>query len=430
MTKKIAAVLGLVAAAVAAIYFIYIRPAALPLPGPGTDAARRNFSPVGQKNPADHRTWACPMHPEITQDHPGTCPICGMKLVEAHGAAAHEHSIHVDSATIQSLGIRLATVKHGAIGQEIQAYGNVVANENTVHTVHSRYDGWIKKLYVHAVGDNVRAGQVLYEIYSPDLITRERAYLSGIERRKQVLQTIPTTADTENQYVMDLAMDAAADRARLHVEEGVSVETIQLIEDRKQAVDVAQIVAGNSGAVAQINVREGAFVSASTPLLTLADVSRVWLDVALYPDQAGMVKAGDPVTIQVPNGLAIKARLDFISPLAENNKVHARVYLDNAKFHLRPGTFADVAIAAQSHEALLLPRSAVLYTAHGNLVMLSRGDGHFLPTPVETGSESGDSVEIISGVREGAEVAANGQFLLDSASSLEAAAERMRMQQP
>ena len=424
MTKKKAVILALVAAAFAALYFFSSRPALLPLSGPQAVATLPNFSR------ADHKTWICPMHPEITQDHPGTCPICVMKLVEAKGSATHEHSIHVDNATIQRLGIRLASIKQAVIGQDIQAYGNIVANENTLYSVYSKYDGWIKKLYVHSVGENIKAGQVLYEIYSPDLITRERSYLSSMDRRKQVLQTINTTSDTENEYVMDLTTDAARDRAKLHVEEGVSVETIKLIEDSKQVVDVAKIVAGSSGVVTQLNVREGAYVMASTSLLTLADVSRIWVDVSLYPDQVGMVKVGDPVTIHAPDGEAIRAKLDFIAPLAENNKVHARVYLDNTKFHLRPGAFADVSIGAQPHEALVLPRSAILYTAQGNMVMLSRGEGHFLPAMVETGSESGDSVEIISGLREGAEVAVNGQFLLDAASSINAAAERMHMQQP
>lgn len=424
MTKKKAVILALVTVALAALYFFFSRPASSPPSGAQSNAPLPNFSR------ADYKTWVCPMHPEITQDHPGTCPICGMKLVEANGAAAHEHGIHVDNATVQRLGIRLASVKQGVIGHDIQAYGNVIANENALYSVYSRYDGWIKKLYVHSVGENIKAGQVLYEIYSPDLIARERAYLSAREKRKQVLQTINAPAGTENEYVMDLLEDAARDKARLHQEEGVSIETIQLIEENNQVVDVVKISAANAGVVTQLNVREGAYIMASAPLLTLTDTSRVWVDVSLYPNQIGMVMVGDPVTLRAPDGQTINAKLDFIAPLAENNKVHARVYLDNTKFHLRPGAFTDVSIAAQPHQALVLPRSAILYTAHGNLVMLSRGDGHFLPTPVETGSESGDSIEIVSGLKESAEVAVNGQFLLDAASSMNAAAERMHMQQP
>ncbi len=422
MTKKIAAILVLAATAAAALYY-FSRPsqpelAAQP-PGSGTTQTT-----AASAEPEVHRNWVCPMHPEISQDHPGTCPICGMQLVEEKGAH-HEHGVQVDNSTVQRLGIRLASVRHGTIGQEVLAYGSVVADENATYIVHSRYDGWIKKLHVHTVGERVKAEQVLYEIYSPDLIARERSYVVSIDKRKQLIQTIDAPLGSENQYVMDLNVDAAIDRSRLHSEEGVSMETIQQIEGSKQPVDIVPISALHSGVVTQINVREGSFVSASMPLITLADVSRIWVEVTLFPEQAAMIKAGDPVTVRLSGGQSVKAKLDFVSQVAENNRVRARVYLDNASLHLRPGTYADVAISAHPHDTLVLPRSAILYTARGNMVMLSRGDGHFLPVPVETGDESGDSVEIISGLKEGAEVAVNGQFLLDAASSLNAAAERM-----
>ena len=369
--------------------------------------------------------YICPMHPEITQDHPGTCPICGMKLVESKEGAVHEHGILVDSASTQRLGVRLAKVVQASIGQDIQAYGNIVADERALYNVQPRYDGWIRKLHVHSVGEQVREGQVIYEIYSPELINRERTFISNIDKRKQLLQTIPTTADTENEYVMELTMDAAKDRSDLHVIEGLSVETIQQMEGTRQTVDVAKIVSAHTGVVSQLNIREGAYASASTTLFTLANVSRAWVDVLLYPDQVAQARVGDPVLIQVADGEPIHAKLDFISPLAENNKVHARVYLDNAPYKLKPGSYADVTIMAHAHAARVLPRSAIIYTAQGNRVMLARGDGHFLPVPVRTGVESGDLIEIVSGLREGAEVAVNGQFLLDASASMQAAGERM-----
>ncbi len=365
------------------------------------------------------------MHPEISQDHPGTCPICGMKLVEAGTAETHVHGIQVDSATERRMGVRLARIKQEVIGQAVQTYGNVVIAESKTFAVHPKYEGWIKKLYVHSVGEPVKAGQVLYEIYSPDLIVRQRTYLSSIERRKQLLQTIQTTSDTENDYVMEMAMDAANDRLKLNQEEGVSVENIKAIEEKKLASEVVQIISERSGVVSQINVKEGSYVMSANPILVLADVSSVWIDVVLYPDQVSQVKRGDAVTIRDANGLEIYSRLSFINPLASGNKVIARVELDNARYHLRTGTFADVTIQIHPHKALVLPRSAVIYTGDGNMVMLSRGAGHFLPVPVTTGVESGDEIEIVDGLQENAEVAVNGQFLLDSASSLSAASERM-----
>jgi len=373
-----------------------------------------------------NKIWVCPMHPEITQDHPGTCPICGMKLVEASTSDIHEHGVHVDSATQQRLGVRLARVKQGVIGQEIQTYGNIAVAENTTFSVHPKYEGWIKKMYVHAVGEKVRAGQVLYEIYSPELINRQRTYLSSIDRRKQLLESIPTTADTESDYVMELTMDAAEDRDKLYSEEGVSVESIKHIEEKKQASDVVQIVAERSGVVSQINVKEGSFASQANSIIVLADTSKVWVNIVLYPDQVAQIKVGDAVTITDSAGHGIPSRISLINPLANNNKIVARAELDNTRYHLSPGTFTDVTIQAQAHEAMLLPRASVIYTGQGKMVMLSRGDGHFLPVPVETGVENGDWIEIIDGIQNESEVVVNGQFLLDSAASMSATTERMR----
>ncbi len=385
----------------------------------------RSASLSSTKNSASDKHWVCPMHPEISQDHPGTCPICGMKLVESGVHEGHEHGVHVDNATVQRLGVRLARVKQAIIGQEISTYGNVDVAENKTYAVHPKYEGWIKKLHVHAIGERVKAGQVLYEIYSPELVTRERTYLSSIERRKQLLQTLQTSPDTENDYVMELTMDAAKDRARLHQEEGVSVANIRRIEESKQAGDVVQIVAERSGVVSQINAKEGSFVAQANPILVLSDIASVWVDVTLYPDQVAQVRNGDTLTVKDAAGHEIRSRLSLINPIASNNKVTARAEIDNSQHDLRPGTYVDVSIQIHPHRALVLPRTAVMYTGQGNTVMLSRGEGHFLPVHVETGVESGDEIEILDGLQEGAEVAVNGQFLLDSAAAMGATAERM-----
>jgi Cu(I)/Ag(I) efflux system membrane fusion protein len=420
MTRKQVAVGVALIVAVILVSYLFARPSILHWNEAKHVAALPQINNSGQ-----HKYWVCPMHPEISQDHPGTCPICGMKLVESGSAEMHAHGIQVDSATVQRMGVRLVRIKQEVIGQAIQTYGNVVVAENKVFSVQPKYEGWIKKLYVHTTGEEVKAGQVLYEFYSPELITRQRTYLSSIERRKQLLQTIQTTPDTENDYVMEMTMDAAKDRVKLHQEEGVSVESIKNIEQKREASDVVQIVAERSGVVSQINVKEGAYVSSSNSILVLADVSKIWVDIVFYPDQVAQVKRGDDVTIRVAGGQEIHSKLAFINPLASNNKVIARVELDNTHYHLRPGTFADVTIQTQPHKALVLPRSAVMYTGQGNTVMLSRGDGRFLPVPVMTGVENGDWVEIVDGLQEDAEVAVNGQFLLDSASSISAASERM-----
>lgn len=423
MTKKRAAIVALTAAVILSFY-VASRHISVTWHSATHASTLPTISQTGQK-----KIRVCPMHPEIMQDHPGTCPICGMNLVESKDSGMHDHGIHVDTATVQRLGVRLASVKRTTLGQEIRTYGNVVVDERTLYNVHSKFDGWIKKSYVHSVGQRVDQGQVIYEIYSPDLIMRQKEYLKFLARRTQILQTIGKVPLEESEYVMDLLREFAKERAKF-VQENVSLESLDQIEDSKQAQEVVKIVAEKSGVVTQIVGREGSAVTLAAPVLTLADISRVWIDVVIYPDQIGRVRKGDAVTVKGPGGQSIEAELDFIYPIAESNKVRARISLDNTKYHLIPGAFVDVILHAQAHEALALPRSAVMYTGQGNMVMVSQGEGHFLPLHIETGVESGEWIEVVDGLTEGAEVAVNGQFLLDSAASIGAAAERMRIQKP
>ncbi|MDQ3268122.1 MAG: efflux RND transporter periplasmic adaptor subunit [Pseudomonadota bacterium] len=374
--------------------------------------------------------WICPMHPEIMQNHPGTCPICGMDLVQSKDSVAHnhdhDHGIHIDTASIQKLGVRMASIKKTSLSQEIRTYGNVIVNGDTLYNVHTKVDGWIKKLNINSVGQQVRKGQIIYEIYSPDLIAQQKEYLRFVVRRDQTLKTIGDISPlVENPYVMDLLQELSRERTKFLYKD-IGIASVQQMEDSKQPIEVVKILAGQAGVVTQINAREGNFVTPSATLFTLADVSKIWVDITLYPDQAGRVKNGDAVTIKTPDGQEIKTKLDFVNPLAENNKINARVSLNNTNLHLRPGSFVDVIIHAQPHEALVLPRSSVIHTGQGDLVILSRGEGHFLPVNIETGIESGDWIEVIDGLLEGAEVAVNGQFLLDAASSLHDAAQRMQ----
>jgi Cu(I)/Ag(I) efflux system membrane fusion protein len=375
------------------------------------------------------KVWVCPMHPEIMQDHPGTCPICGMDLVESQNSTAnpvaHDHSIHVDSASIQKLGIRLASVKKSLISQEIRAYGNVTVDEGTLYNIHSKFDGWIKKSYIHSVGQRIKKGQVIYEIYSPELIMQQKEYLKYMARRTQILQTVGDVSLQENEYVMDMLAELSRERTKFLYED-IGIETVRQLEDSRQAIEVVKILAAQSGVVSQINAREGSFATPSATLYTLADVAKVWVTVTLYPDQAGQIKKGDAVTIITPDGHSIKVKLDFINPIADNNKVSARVAIDNTQLRLHPGSFVDITIHAQPRDALVVPSSAVLRTGQGDMVILSRGDGHFLPVYVETGIVNGEQTEITDGILPGVEVAVNGQFLLDSASSMNAAVERMQ----
>lgn len=432
MAKKIMAGIVLLGVVMLAGYFISQRISITWLDNQATtqvispDIKAKSLADIGKSG--QEKIWICPMHPEIMQNHPGTCPICGMDLVQSKNPAAHnhDHGIHIDTASIQKLGVRLESVKKATLSREIRTYGNVIVDGDTLYNVHAKVDGWIRKLNINSVGQQIHKGQVIYEIYSPDLIAQQKEYLRFIVRRDQTLKTIGDISPlAENPYVMDLLQELSRERTKFLYKD-IGIESVQQMESSKQPIEVVKILAGQGGVVTQINAREGNFVSPSATLFTLADISRIWVEITLYPDQAGQVKNGDAVTIKTPDGQEIKTKLDFINPLAENNKISARVTLNNTNPRLRPGSFVDVTIHAQPHEALVLPRSSVIHTGRGDLVILSRGEGHFLPVNIETGIESGDWIEVVDGLLEGAEVAVNGQFLLDAASSLHDAAQRMQ----
>jgi Cu(I)/Ag(I) efflux system membrane fusion protein len=377
---------------------------------------------VGQKR------WICPMHPHIAQDHPGTCPICGMDLVGADGA--HEGGgVQVDSAMQQRMGVRLARAESRHLAREVYTYGTVTVDEASVRAVSPKIEGWLSRLYVKVVGQHVAAGQLLYEIYSPELVQRQREYIELLQRRDQLLESLSDRSGQNAQVAASLARERLRMRDKFAYAD-VGAGTLAEIERTHRTVDRVPVFAARSGYVTQIGAREGAFVTPMTPLLTLANNATIWIDIALYPDQLEWVRESDVVTVRFPRSghPPLTGRLRFASPALDplSRTAHARIEVHNPDGLLRPGEFADVIIAAEPRTALAVPRSAVIRTGTGERVMLARDGGHFMPVPVETGIESGGYVEIVDGLQEGAEVAASGQFLLDAAASLDDAAHRMQ----
>ncbi|MDO9450404.1 MAG: efflux RND transporter periplasmic adaptor subunit, partial [Rugosibacter sp.] len=204
MTKKKAAGIVLLGVIILASYLFNqdILIAWLDARNPSPKITASSLSGINETQ--QENIWVCPMHPEVMQSHPGTCPICGMDLVESGKHAAHDLGIHVDSASIQKLGVRLASVRKIHLGEEVRTYGNVTVDESTLYNVHTKFEGWIRKSHIHSVGQKIRKGQVIYEIYSPDLIAQQKEYLRFMVRRNQILQTIGDISLRENEYVMDL----------------------------------------------------------------------------------------------------------------------------------------------------------------------------------------------------------------------------------
>ena len=373
--------------------------------------------PSAEEQAAIKAGYICPMHPQIVSDHPGRCPICGMDLVkEDKPGRPHVHVHGVDSEALAQLGVQVVEVRSKPVRPVVRTYGTVQPDGQELFEVTTKFDGWLRRLFVHSVGEYVHKGQTLYEIYSPDLVMKEREYFQFLVRRKQVLQAVGDVSQQENEYVMDLLRDSQKEREDF-LRRDLDIDTVQQLEQTGTTVEVVRILAQHSGVVTQLNAREGAFVSPATPIMVIADRKAVWIDVALSPDQLDRVRPGDAVSVSGLSGETIQSTLAFVSPVADGGRGHARVALRGGGESLRLGSIVDVDIRTAGHIGRVVPSSALLRTGHGDFVMLARDNGVFLPVDVTSLSQGAGEVEI-EGLQEGARVASNAQFLLDPSASL------------
>ncbi len=374
--------------------------------------------------------WVCPMHAHIAQDHAGSCPICGMDLVPAdHDNTAVDSGIRIDTATTQKMGVRLAEVQEQPLHLEIHTVGEIRLDQDSLLDITPKIDGWIKRLGIRYAGQRVRKGDLLYEIYSPELVQRQREYIELLHRRDQLLESMNKIVGQNAQLLASLARERIRFREKFAYAD-VGYKVLETLDATRRTVDYMPVHAPQSGYVVELNTSTGRYVTPSTTLLSIADLSRVWIDFALYPDQLAWVQAGDSVQVrlQTDRPRTVRGHIEFVNPVTDtpSQTRTARIIVDNPDELLSPGMFVDVVISTATRQVVAVPRSAIMHTGQGDRVMLSRGDGHFMPVPVVTGLQTRDYVEISDGLQEGAQVAVNGQYLLDAAASLHDTLQRMK----
>jgi len=382
--------------------------------------------------------YTCPMHPQVLQDHPGNCPICNMNLVRkqrGESPAPHDAmhaamqampesmpaTVHIDPATQQRMGVQLATASMTDMARAVRAFATLSADESTTVAVNPKVEGWLRRLNVQGVGQPVRRGQVLYEIYSPELQQRQREYIDLLARKDGLLGDSMTIVSSNAAMVGSLSKEKFRARDRL-IAADLSNDLVDQIEKTRRIIDVVPVRAARDGVVTQLGMHEGSYVNPMQQILAYADYGTVWAEVTLYPDQLEWVRAGDTVTFRsgLDKSIVQRAKVDLntlqIDP--QTRTARLRMALHNAGVAFRPGAFAEVEILSARQRSLAVPRDAVIRTGHGEFVVLSDGD-HFHRMPVKTGVASEDMVAITQGLKEGDRVAVNGQFLLDGALAME-----------
>jgi membrane fusion protein, copper/silver efflux system len=389
---------------------------------PAPAAAATSAAPA--ESPRRILYYRNPMNPQVTADKP-TKDSMGMEYIPVYAdAQSNDAGIRIDSRQVQNLGVRTGVVEKRAFARSIHTVGTVLIDEHGVSAFSPKVSGWLERLHVKAVGDVVERGQSLAEIYSPELLSAQDEYRIASQAGRQIMGA----GDTAMHDEMQALAQAARERLRLL---DLPAADIAALTRGRPAQRTVSLRAPYRGIVTALDVREGASITPEMRLFTLADLSRVWVNVEVYANQLPWVKVGDPVQLDLAfiPGRHWQGRIDYLYPTLnpQSRTVTARLAFDNADGVLRPGMYANATIGTTASGAVLaVPREAVLHSGTQDSVILALGAGHFQPVTVHTGAENDDYVEIVDGLQEGQKIVLSGQFLLDAEANFQGAGARMQ----
>lgn len=350
--------------------------------------------------------YTCSMHPQVIQDKPGTCPICGMTLVRIVNDGGSPNGVILNEDQMKLANITTAVARTGSVGETVVVNGTLMRDEEKSEVIGSRADGRIEKLFVKETGRPVRRGQPLYTLYSETLLTLQQEYLFAKEQYEAL-------GDTEKRYSSFLR---AAERKLLLY--GLTRKQIAGLTPETARQSRITFVSPASGIVTDIGVSEGAYVAEGTTLFRLENIDSLWVAAELYPGETALVKPGDAITVRV-NGFEsspVQATVNFLSPEYRDNSqiMTMRATIGNRDHRFTPGQQARVSLTLSSRSAITLPADAVIRDGNGAHVYVMSGHNAFEPRMVKTGVETSDSVEITDGLMEGDTVAVTGAYLLYS----------------
>lgn len=348
--------------------------------------------------------YTCPMHPQVIQDKPGTCPICGMDLVKMSASTAADGSIMLNESQIKLANITTTLSRFESMGESTYLTGKLMVNEEQTEVVSSRVEGRVEKLFFKEVGQRVVQGQALYEIYSESLLVLQQEYLLALRQFEEL---------KSERY--ESFLKASEKKLMLF---GMTREQVVQLAQRKRSDSRITFLSPASGVISRIDVTEGQYLSEGSGLYRIEKLDQVWVEAELYPGESSLVKTGDLVRIQI-NGFEstpVEGKVSFLSPEYRQGTqiVTLRAVVNNPKREFLPGMQATVILSHSEKKAIALPVDAVVRDAKGAHVWILEKDGAFRPRIVKTGLENSEKVEIAEGVGEKENVVITGAYLLYS----------------
>jgi RND family efflux transporter MFP subunit len=355
---------------------------------------------------------------------PDTSPVpkkdpMGMDYVPVYeGEQPGSGQVHIDSAKLQTLGVRTEPVSRRSLTRTLRIVGNLQASERNQSTVSAKFEGWITRLYVDTTGATVARGQPLLEVYSPDLLSAEQDYRVAVKAFKAL-----QNADPESQASMQALVDSSLARLRNW---DIAESDLAGLREGKPPSQNLVLRAQHTGVVTEKTAKPGMRFMPGDALYQIADISAVWLVGSVFEQDVALVHVGDRVAAAVVAypGRTFAGAISFVAPVlqSETRTAQIRVELPNPQGLLKPAMYGAVELVVQlPGERLVVPNSAILDSGTRQLVLVDRGGGSFEPRQVRLGLEGSGYTEILDGVNERDAVVVNGNFLIDAESNLKAA---------
>jgi Cu(I)/Ag(I) efflux system membrane fusion protein len=412
--------------------------------------------------------YRCPMHPAITSDHPGDCPICGMKLVldasaatDSGGAAkpgerkilfyrspmnpkqtspvprkdemgmdylpVHEDeaagaapvpgmaAVTIDPSRQQLIGLRTAEVSKGAVGGTWRTAARIEVAPTRVRKTNVKIEGFVERVFVDFVGQSVRKGQPLFSIYSPALLAAQNEYLLALQTKESLAKGGAPAEDG------DSLVKAARRRLELW---DVPASEIDRLSTTREPSKTLTLVSPIAGVVTAKNIVQGARLSPGEAPYEITDLGEVWAMADAYETDLSRIRPGMKASLTLPAypNRTFSGSVAFIDPLldAKTRTVKVHLHFMNPKRELKPEMFGEVTLEGLKRDGLRIPADAVIRAGHEDVVFLASGAGRFEPRVVHVGEKIGDEVEVTGGLELGQEVVTRANFLVDSESQLRA----------
>ena len=359
--------------------------------------------------PQDPDTYyTCSMDPQVIEYKPGKCPICHMELTTVKKSnGENKDEIQLSEQQIQLGNIHTDTIRSGTIGDQMVLTATLNFDQMKANSASSRVMGRVEKLYFKNLGEFIRKGAPLYDLYSEELNNAKQEYLLALDRKKAF--TDETTID------FNQLLQSAKNKLLLW---GLSETQVSGLEKNQKASPTTTFYSAASGYITALEIREGDYVMEGGTIVKLADLSSLWVEAQLYTSQLSEIDLNGLATVQLPDieGKDIKGRIEFVNPeINPDTRINLiRVSIPNPGNKLRPGMPAYVVLKSRQRKSLTLPIDAVIRDGKGATVWVRVGPHSFKNKMVEVGLESDDRIEIKTGLNAGDVVVISGAYLLQS----------------